>query len=99
MMFLLGMLSSCQALTGETLGQNVDDTTLTASVKTQLAKDKLVNLTRIDVDTYSGVVTLNGIVRTPEEKERAEEIARSITGVKRVINNLQIQTASRGSAG
>ena len=93
MMFLLGMLSGCQALTGETLGQNIDDTTLTASVKTQLAKDKLGNLTRVDVDTYNGVVTLNGIVSTSQEKSRAEEIARNINGVKRVVNNLQVQTA------
>ena len=90
-MVLLGMLSGCTALTGETLGQNIDDTTLTTTVKTKLAADKLANLTRIDVDTYNGVVSLNGVVSTLEEKQRAEEIARSVNGVKKVVNNLQVR--------
>ena len=90
---LLGILSGCTALTGDTLGQNIDDTTLTTTVKTKLAADTLKNLTRIDVDTYNGVVSLNGIVSTPEEKQRAEEIARSVDGVKKVINNLQVRQA------
>lgn len=91
MMVLLGILSGCTAMTGETLGQNIDDTTLTTSVKTQLAKDKLGTLTRVDVDTYNGVVSLNGIVSTPQEKARAEEIARGVNGVKKVVNNLQVK--------
>jgi osmotically-inducible protein OsmY len=90
---LLGTLSSCTSLTGETLGQNIDDTTLTTSVKTKLAADKLANLTRIDVDTYKGVVSLNGVVSTPAEKIRAEEIARNVSGVKQVVNNLQVRQA------
>ena len=90
-MLLFGMMSACTSLTGETLGQNIDDTTLSTSVKTKLAAEKLGTLTRIDVDTYNGVVSLNGIVPTPADKARAEEIARSVEGVKKVINNLQVQ--------
>ena len=73
--------------------QNIDDTTLTATVKTKLSVDKLANLTRIDVDTYNGVVSLNGVVSSPEEKQRAEEIARTVNGVKKVVNNLQVRQA------
>jgi osmotically-inducible protein OsmY len=51
-------------ITGETSGQNIDDTTLTTAVKTILSGDKLANLTRIDVDTYNGVVSLNEVVLT-----------------------------------
>jgi osmotically-inducible protein OsmY len=91
MAVLLGMLAGCQALTGQTLGRNIDDTTLTTSVKTQLAKEKLASLTRVGVDTYNGVVTLNGVVTSPQEKARAEEIAQSVNGVKKVNNNLQVQ--------
>jgi hyperosmotically inducible periplasmic protein len=75
-MVLLGMLSGCTVLTGETLGQNIDDTTLTTTVKTKLAADKLANLARVDVDTYNGVVSLNGVVSTPEEKQCAEDRAK-----------------------
>lgn len=91
MMTLLGMLSGCQAITGRTLGRNIDDANLTAAVKTQLARDKVSSLTRIDVDTTSGVVALNGTVESPQQRERAEQIARKVGGVKDVINNLQVQ--------
>ena len=45
---LLGFLAGCQAMTGRTTGENIDDTTLTTSVKTALAKEKAASLTRID---------------------------------------------------
>lgn len=88
---MLGIFSACQAITGRTAGTTVDDTTITTAVKAQLAKDKLGTLARIDVDTTNGVVALNGVVKTPQERSRAEEIARNVGGVKKVINNLQIQ--------
>jgi hyperosmotically inducible periplasmic protein len=91
-MLLLIVLSGCQSMTGETLGQNIDDTNITAAVKTKLATgDKASTLTRIDVDTVRGVVSLNGVVATDQERARAEQIASQVGGVKRVINNLQVQ--------
>ena len=84
-------LSGCQAITGRTAGQNLDDTNTTAAVKAQLARDKVSTLTRIDVDTTDGVVSLNGTVESAEQRARAEQIARGVSGVKRVINNLQVQ--------
>jgi hyperosmotically inducible protein len=84
------LLVGCQALTGKTAGQNIDDATLTASVKSQLVADKAANLTRIDVDTNNGVVYLNGTVESAEQKARAEQLARRVDGVKRVVNNLQV---------
>jgi hyperosmotically inducible periplasmic protein len=85
------VLGGCQALTGQTLGENIDDTNVTAAVKTQLAREKLSTLTRIEVDTNRGVVSLNGIVESPEQRARAEEIARGVSGVRSVVNNLQVQ--------
>jgi len=85
------LISGCTAMTGESAGQNVDDSTITASVKTKLAADKLATLTRVDVDTTNQVVSLNGIVETQQQKQRAEELARQVSGVKAVKNNLQIQ--------
>ena len=86
--------AGCQATTGKTAGQNVDDATITASVKSHLTADKLSNFTRIDVDTNRGVVSLNGVVANAETKSRAEQLARRVDGVKTVINNLQIQGRS-----
>ncbi|HWO41679.1 MAG TPA: BON domain-containing protein [Candidatus Eisenbacteria bacterium] len=84
----------CQAMTGKTAGRNVDDAAITASVKSTLAADRAATLTRVDVDTNNGVVSLNGVVETAEQKTRAEQLARRVDGVKRVINNLQVQKQS-----
>jgi hyperosmotically inducible protein len=88
------LLASCQATTGRTAGRNVDDAALTASVKASLVSDKASNLTRIDVDTTNGVVALNGVVENPEQRSRAEQLASRVDGVKKVINNLQVQKRS-----
>jgi osmotically-inducible protein OsmY len=88
---LASMLAACQAMTGRTAGENVDDSTLTASVKSQLGAS---NLLRIDVDSNGGVVSLNGTVDTPAEKARAEQLARRVDGVKKVVNNLQVAKRS-----
>jgi hyperosmotically inducible periplasmic protein len=87
MMFVTG----CQAITGATLGENIDDATLTTWVKSKLVADRAANLTRVDVDTTRGVVSLNGVVESEEQRIRAEQLAHQVDGVKQVINNLQIQ--------
>lgn len=84
-------LSGCQALTGETLGEHIDDTTITTTVKAKLAAEKAATLTRVQVDTDRGVVQLTGVVETAADRTKAEQIARSVSGVKSVRNNLQIQ--------
>ena len=82
--------SACQSLTGKTAGQNIDDATITASVKSKLVADKAANLTRVDVDTNNGTVYLNGTVDSPEQKAKAEQLAWQAQGVKSVVNNLQV---------
>ncbi|OGQ80036.1 MAG: hypothetical protein A3F90_05940 [Deltaproteobacteria bacterium RIFCSPLOWO2_12_FULL_60_19] len=81
--------SGCTALTGETLGQNIDDTNLTATVKAKLVADKASNLTRVEVNTTRGVVHLTGVVDNAAQRARAEQIASQVGGVKSVVNNLQ----------
>ena len=96
-MFVAGVLvlmalSGCRSMTGESLGQNIDDTNITAAVKTKLATgEKASTLTRINVDTVRGVVSLNGVVASEQDRARAEQLASQVGGVKRVINNLQIE--------
>lgn len=59
-------MTGCQALTRASLGENVDDGTLTSYVKTKLASDRLVTLTRVGVETNNAVVYLTGEVETAE---------------------------------
>jgi hyperosmotically inducible periplasmic protein len=87
------LLAACQSMTGETLGENIDDASITAAVKSKLAAEKISTVTRIDVDTNRGVVALNGTVKTVEDKARAEELTRKVKGVREVVKNLRIQAA------
>ena len=50
--------------------------------------DKAANFTRIDVDTTNRVVSLTGVVESPEQKARAQQIAMDVSGVRGVDNNL-----------
>src|SRR5258706_6188746 len=88
MLFLMAV-SGCQSLTGETLGQNIDDTNITAAVKAKLAGEKASTLTRIDVDTVRGVVHLGGGVATDQDRGRTEQIASHVGDVRRAGNQLR----------
>ena len=87
---LLFFMSGCQALTGQTAGESMDDSMITSSVKTQLASDKLVTLTRVEVETNNGIVYLTGQVQTAEQRSHIGSIAAQVKGVKKVVNNLQV---------
>jgi len=88
---VLAVMAGCRSLTGQSAGTNVDDATITASVKSKLVADKASNLTRVDVDTNHRTVYLNGTVDSAEQKTRAEQLAWQAQGVKSVVNNLHVQ--------
>lgn len=69
----------------------MDDAGITASVKTDLAKDPDLSALAINVDTKDGVVTLNGPAPSAAAKGRAETIAKGVKGVKSVSNNLAVK--------
>ena len=71
-------------------GTQVDDAAITAKVKAKLAADGEMNPFNIDVDTNEGVVTLQGRVKTEENRTTAERLARETNGVKRVINLVKV---------
>jgi osmotically-inducible protein OsmY len=81
------LLTAC----GKTVGETIDDATIPTRVKTALLNDPDVGGLRIDVDTFKGVVTLSGSVKTPAERDKAIAIARRIGGVTDVKSTLQIQ--------
>lgn len=75
---------------GKSVGETIDDATITTRVKTSLLKDPNVGGLRIDVDTFKGVVTLSGRVKSQAEATRAIQIARGTSGVKDVKSTLQV---------
>jgi hyperosmotically inducible protein len=75
---------------GKSMGNIVDDATITGRVKTALLNDPDVSGLRIDVDTFKGVVTLSGGVKSRAEADRAVAIARKTPGVVDVKSTLQV---------
>ena len=75
---------------GKTVGERIDDTTITTRVKTAMLNDPAVGGLRIDVDTYKGAVTLSGRVKSQAEHDQAIAIARRTSGVTEVKDALQV---------
>ena len=86
----LALLVPLTAGCGKTVGETIDDTTITTRVKTSMLNDPAVGGLRIDVDTFKGVVTLSGRVKTQAEKEQALTLARRTQGVVEVKDALQV---------
>lgn len=76
---------------GKTVGETIDDATITTRVKTALLNDPDVGGLRIDVDTFKGVVTLSGRVKTQAEEQKAIAIAKRTGGVTDVKSTLQVE--------
>ena len=83
----LPLLAAC----GKTVGETIDDATITTRVKTAFLNDPVVGGLRIDVDTFKGVVTLSGRVKSKEEEQKALQVARTIKGVLDVKSTLVIE--------
>src|SRR5437867_4359374 len=77
--------------------QAVDDSTVTAKVKSKLAADTETSAIKIGVETNGGVVKLTGTVPTGTEKNKAEQLAKNTDGVKRVVNEIRIDPNSLGA--
>jgi hyperosmotically inducible protein len=75
---------------GKTVGEVIDDTTITTRVKTQMLNDPQVGGLRIDVSTTKGAVTLSGIVRSEAERTQALALVRKVSGVTEVKDALQV---------
>jgi hyperosmotically inducible protein len=89
-------MAACSATrTTRSTGETVDDSTVTAKVKTALARDPSTSAFRIDVDTFRGEVQLNGFVDTADMKSSATRVAKSVSGVKSVSNNLKVGPGER----
>jgi len=80
---------------GEKVGNSVDDAWIHTKVTAKLMTDSSTPATKINVDVDNGVVTLRGDVKSRDAKTEAERDAKSIDGVKRVNNRLQVSTAEK----
>ena len=82
--------------TMDKVSENVGDAAITAKIKTEFAKDKVVSALSINVDTdKKGMVTLKGTAKSKEEAAKAESIAKSVNGVTSVKNEITVVAAKK----
>lgn len=74
-----------------TLKGYAGDTAITSEVKAKLLADDIVPSRNVKVETNAGAVHLTGTVTSAAQAERAAEIAKAVSGVKSVRNDLSVK--------
>ena len=77
---------------------SASDIWITSVTKMTLLTDSRTPALDINVETRAGVVTLFGIVHSQEAKDAAAADARKVSGVKRVVNELQVVASAKQAA-
>ncbi|SLM61655.1 Osmotically inducible protein OsmY [Dickeya aquatica] len=75
----------------QSIGEYTDDALTTSAVKAKLLADSQVPSRHVKVETHDGIVLLSGQVTSQQQADRAEAIARAVSGVKRVKNVLTVK--------
>ena len=75
---------------GETVGEKIDDASITAQVKASLLSHRSTSALKTKVETNEGVVTLTGVAKNDAEKSLVTKLVNDIDGVTSVINNMTI---------
>ncbi len=84
--------SGCAVTRGqETVGAYVDDAAITTSVKARFVDNADVDAASIKVETLNGTVMLSGFAKNINERNSAEAIARKVSGVKMVRNEVVVR--------
>ena len=94
---MLGMVGCTATRTQRSAGEQIDDATLLTKVKSALVADPVTEAHEINVDVNRGVVKLAGFVGTAKEKEKAGQVARGVSGVQSVQNDLTVKGGSEST--
>jgi osmotically-inducible protein OsmY len=90
--FLLGSLAGCASTSKkEGTGEYVDSTVITTKVKAAILHEPSLKSTEIHVETFKGVVQLSGSVNSQAEIDKAIEVARGVSGVRDVRNDMRLK--------
>jgi osmotically-inducible protein OsmY len=75
----------------EGTGEYVDDTVVTAKVKTAIFEQPNLKSAEINVETFKGVVQLSGFVSSQESADTAVRVAKNVHGVASVKNDMRVK--------
>jgi len=90
-MFVAAFMACASTSKQEGMGEYVDDSVITAKVKSMLAADDFLKSFQIGVESYKGTVQLSGFVNSQKAVDKAVEITRGVKGVESVKNDLIVK--------
>lgn len=89
----LTTLPGCAVSRGQSsVGEYIDDASITTAVKAKFVESKAVDATSIKVETLNGEVMLSGFAKSGSERSEAENLARTVHGVKAVKNQVVVRS-------
>ena len=91
MVFGLALFSGCATMTGETAGENIDDSTIHSKVSAIVLKDPDAQYFKLDYTVTKGDVVLTGFVNSRQTEDRLVAKIREIRGVKSVKSLLKVE--------
>jgi len=75
----------------EGTGEYVDDSVITTKVKTAIFQEPTLKSAEINVETFKGIVQLSGFVRSQDNANTAVVVAKNVSGVKSVKNDMRVK--------
>jgi osmotically-inducible protein OsmY len=75
----------------ESTGEYIDNSVITAKVKSSILNEPTLKSFEINVKTYKDVVQLSGFVDSAASARRAGEVAAGVKGVSKVTNDLLVK--------
>ena len=88
---LVSILGCAPTPTREGTGEYVDDTVITTKVKAAILNEPTLKVAEINVETFKGTVQLSGFVSSQAAMNRAVEVARGVSGVRSVKNDMRLK--------
>lgn len=86
---LAGMTGCAGTASKESTGEYIDDAVITSKVKAAILDQPTLKVMDIHVETFKGTVRLSGTVESRSSIDKAVEVARNVSGVKSVKNELR----------
>jgi osmotically-inducible protein OsmY len=86
-----GLMGCASTSKSEGTGEYVDDTVITAKVKTAIFEQPSLKSAEINVETFKGIVQLSGFVSSQDKVNVAVNTAKGVRGVASVKNDMIVK--------
>ena len=89
--FFMALAGCSSTSTEKSTGEYIDDSVISTKVKTAFIEDDDLKASEIQVETFKGTVQLSGFVADSSDVSKAEKVAKQVSGVKAVKNDIRVK--------